>query len=305
MAISALVQSIVGFVAIVGIGVILRITGLVPREGARPLNAVIIYVGLPAFIFRAVHGARLSLDMLAVVGLSWAVFGILLAAAFLVSRFFAPGQRRRGGFVLATTLGNTGYIGYPLTSTLLGAAAVPIAVFYDVFGTVLQLVLVGFPVARRFGGGERLGIARLLRELVTFPALIAAVVAIATSSVPVPGPVSTWLDLIAKMVAPLIMLSVGISLRPKAIAHGAAPIAMLALIKLLFAPLVALAIGSVVLADPVAYRTAVLEASMPSMMLTLAAGERFGLDDDFIAAAIFVTTAASAVTIPLVQMLMR
>ena len=45
----------------------------------------------------------------------------------------------------------------------------------------------------------------------------------------------------------------------------------------------------------------VLEAGMPSMMLTLVVGERFGLDTDFIASAIFVTTAASALTLPLVQ----
>ncbi len=44
---------------------------------------------------------------------------------------------------------------------------------------------------------------------------------------------------------------------------------------------------------------------MPSMMLTLAVGERFGLDDDFIAAAIFVTTAASVFTVPLAQALIR
>lgn len=304
MAISALVQAIVGFVAIVGVGVLLRITGLVPREGARPLNVVIIYVGLPAFVFRAVHGARLSLDMLSVVGLSWAVFSLLLAAAYLASRLLRLDERRRGGFMLASTLGNTGYIGYPLTSTLLGAAALPVAVFYDVFGTVLQLVLVGFPVARRFGGGAPLGTRRLLRELVTFPALIAAIVALATSSIAIPVPVGSWLDSIAKMVAPLIMLSVGISLRPKAIAHGAVPLAVLAALKLLVAPLIALALGALTVAEPAAYRTAVLEASMPAMMLTLAAGERFGLDDDFIAAAIFVTTAASAVSIPLVQMLL-
>jgi predicted permease len=48
---------------------------------------------------------------------------------------------------------------------------------------------------------------------------------------------------------------------------------------------------------------AVLQAGMPSMMLTLVVGERFGLDTDFIASAIFVTTAASAVALPLVQLL--
>jgi predicted permease len=36
------------------------------------------------------------------------------------------------------------------------------------------------------------------------------------------------------------------------------------------------------------------------MMLTLVVGERFGLDTDFAASAIFVTTVAAAVTLPLV-----
>ena len=40
---------------------------------------------------------------------------------------------------------------------------------------------------------------------------------------------------------------------------------------------------------------------MPAMMLTLPIGGRFELDTDYIASAIFVSTAAAAVTVPLVQ----
>jgi predicted permease len=59
----------------------------------------------------------------------------------------------------------------------------------------------------------------------------------------------------------------------------------------------------VLLGAGIPLRVAVLQAGMPSMMLTLVVGERFGLDTDFIASAIFVTTAASAVVLPLVQLL--
>ncbi|NTW28696.1 MAG: AEC family transporter, partial [Coriobacteriia bacterium] len=52
-------------------------------------------------------------------------------------------------------------------------------------------------------------------------------------------------------------------------------------------------------------RSTVLEAGMPTMMLTLVVGERFGLDTDFLASAILVTTAGAAVTLPLMQMLVR
>jgi len=305
MALSALAQAILGFVAIVCVGALLRATGLVQREDARPLNIVIIYVGLPAFVFTAVHGARITAEALRIVVVAWIVFAVLCGLALLAARALRLEPRRAGGFVLAASLGNTGYVGYPLTAALLGTAALPFAVFYDVFGTVLQLVLVGFPMTWRFVGGPKIRAAGLARELATFPALIAAVVALLLTDVAVPLPVSEWLDLIAKMVAPLIMLSVGISLKPKAVASGAIALVALALIRLVAGPLVAIAAGDLLALDAAAYRTAVLQASMPSMMLTLAVGERFGLDDEFIAAAVFVTTAASAVSIPLIQLWLR
>lgn len=305
MELSALVQSILGFTAIVCLGAVLRATGLVAREDVRPINAVIIYVGLPAFVFQAVHGASIDATMLSVVGVAWIVFAVLLGASLLIARLMRLEKRRAGGFVLASSLGNTGYLGYPLTASLLGPAALPVAVLYDVFGTVLQAVLVGFPLARRFGGRvASTGAWGLVRELVTFPALVAAVLGLAMSSVAIPQPVSDWLDLIASMVAPLIMLSVGISLRPRSIARGVPVLAALVGLKLVLAPVIAAVAGGVLFADPEVYRTTLLEASMPSMMLTLAVGERFGLDDDFIASAVFVTTALAVITVPVAQVVL-
>lgn len=304
MALSALAQAILGFVAIVCAGAALRALGLVTRADARPLNTVIIYIGLPAFVFRAVHGATVTAEVLSVVALAWLVFAVVLGASLLAARALRLEPARKGGFVLASSLGNTGYLGYPLTAALLGPAAVPVAVFYDVFGTVLQLVLVGFPLARRYGGGEPLRFRRLARELATFPALIAAVLALLMSPVAVPTLVSDWLGVLASMVAPLIMLSVGISLQPKAIAKGVGALIVLVLLRLVLAPVIAGSAASVLLGDMDLARTVVLEAGMPSMMLTLAVGERFGLDDGFIASAIFVTTALSVATVPVAQLLM-
>lgn len=305
MPLVALAQAILGFVAIVCAGAALRATGLVSREDARPLNVAIVYVGLPAFVFRSVHGARVGVAELVAVAVSWIVFAVVLGLASLTARAMKSDGPRRGAFLLASSLGNTGYIGYPLTSALLGPGALPIAVFYDVFGTVMQLVLVGLPLSRRFGSSStprrRFGV---LGELLSFPALLAAAAALALSPAAIPKPVSDWLGLLASMVAPLIMLSIGISLRPKAILRGALPLGALAVSRLVVAPLVAAVVGGLLIRDPMALRVSVLEAGMPSMMLTLAVGERYGLDDDFIAAAIFVTTVAAAVTTPLGQLLL-
>jgi len=298
-----LASTILTFAAIVGVGVALRATKLLDSSDARPLNTVIIYVGLPAFVFRAIHGAVIGPSLWRVVAVAWVVFGATLLGAFLAQRVLRLPRDRAGGFLIAASLGNTGYLGYPLTAALLGAAVVPQAVFSDVFGTVFALVLVGLPIAARFGEHDE-GSPSAIRELVTFPAVVALVAALLLRPVALPDAVSNGLGLLANLVAPLIMLSVGLSLRPRSIAHGAVALAVLAALKLVVAPLVALGAGSVMLAGA-GLSVATLQASMPSMMLTLVVGERYGLDTDFIAAAIFVTTVASALTIPLVQALVR
>lgn len=297
----ALAQSILVFVGIVAIGALLRAFGVLRASETKALNAVVVYVGLPAFIFRAVHGAVLTPSILRVVALAWAVFAIVLGVAWLVGRALRVSRPVLGGLLLTAALGNTGYIGYPMTSALLGNRALPEAVFYDVFGTVFALALVGTYIAQRYGtrGGKA---PNPLRELLTFPAVPALALGLALRPVPIPAAVSHGLDLLAAMVAPLVMIAVGASLRPGAVAKFAVPLIGVAALRLALSPALAVALGGAVLAGP-ALRVAVLEASMPAMMLTLVIGDRFELDRDFIASAIFVTTALSALTIPLWQAL--
>lgn len=295
--------AILTFAAIVGVGVVLRSVGLARATDSHALNTVIIYVGLPAMIFRAMHRAVLGPEIGRVVLVAWVVFAVVLCAAWGLSRLMRVERPLEGGMLLAASLGNTGFIGYPVTGALIGASAVPLAVFSDVFGTVIALVLFGLPIAARCGATET---ARRhpIRELLAFPALIAAVIGLATRWIPVPGLVNSGLDLLANMVAPLIMISVGLSLRPAAILSYGRSIAGVAAVRLVLAPLVALGVVGLVLADGGdAARVAVLQAGMPSMMITLVVGERYGLDTDFIASAIFVTTVLSAFTLPVVRML--
>jgi len=297
-----LTETILGFVGIVAVGWLLRRTGILRRSDAHPINQVIIYVGLPAMIFRAVHGAVLGPDLAIVAAISWGVFAVTALVAWALSRALALPRPIAGGFILAAALGNTGYIGYPITEALLGESGLVRAIFYDVFGTVGCVLIVGLVIAERFGEAEGNRLHPLL-EALTFPAVIALAVGLLLRPVAIPEMVSVGIDTLANLVVPLIMIVVGVSLRPGAIREQAVPLAFLSGIRLVLAPLVALAIGTLALSDPAAVRLVVLEAGMPSMMLTLVVGERFGLDTDFIAAAILVTTVACVVTIPLMQVI--
>jgi predicted permease len=301
---AALAGAIAPVLIFVGIGVALRHFGALRREDARALSNVIVYVALPALIFTSVAKAPLSLEFLKAAGVAWAVSLAALSVAWEVAHALNLPRRTAGAFVLVAALGNTGYLGYPVVRALLGEGAMPAAVFYDVFGTVAVLFTLGIAVAARHGEHE--GRLNVLKELFTFPAMVALLVALAYRFVPLPGPVSAtvmeWTGVAASMAMPLIMVSLGVSLDMTALRGSWKPLGAAAGIKLLLLPVLAVGVATV-MRDRSMLHLLALQAGMPSMMLSLVVGERFKLDTTFIAAAILLTTVACLVTIPLVQLL--
>jgi len=303
---AALAGAIAQMLALAGVGVVLRLAKLVRREHAKVINALIVYVALPALVFRVARQTALSWELLRVAGIAWIVGLSGFALAWWLSRTLRLPKRTAAAFILVTALGNTGYIGYPVTTMLLGANSLPQAVFYDVFGTVGLLFTVGIAMAGRMGKHE--GPVRMAKELLTAPALVALLAGLASRLLPVSATVSTavmdWLGVLATMTLPLVMISLGLTLSPAGFRGRWSAIAASGAVKLLVLPLVAVGAASA-LGDPGGVRLVMLQAGMPSMMLTLVISERFGLDTEFAASAILATTVACIATVPLMQLLVR
>lgn len=289
----------------VGIGVLLRRFGVVRREESRVLNGVIVHVALPALIFTSVAQAPLTAELLRAAGVAWAVSLAGLSVAWEIAHILHLPPRTAGAFVLVAAIGNTGYLGYPVVRALLGEEWMASAVFYDVFGTVAVLFTLGVAVAARYGEHE--GRVNVMKELFTFPAMIALLVALVFRFLPLPAGVMVavmdWTGAAATMAVPLIMISLGISLDPAALRGSLVPLGAVAGVKLLVLPALAVAVATL-LKDRTGIPLLALQAGMPSVMLSLVVGERFKLDTSFIAAAILVTTIACLATIPLVQLLL-
>lgn len=306
MQFAPLAEAIAKMLALAGVGVLLRATGLLRREDSRVLNVVIMYVALPALVFRVGREATLSWDLLKVTAVAWTVGLVGFGMAWALSRALKLAPATAGAFMLVTALGNTGYIGYPVTTMLLGEVQLPKAVFYDVFGTVGLLFTLGVFIASRTGSHE--GHLSLTKELLSAPALVAVVAGLLSRMVPLPGPVKTsvmdWLGLAASLTVPLVMISLGLTLRGEGLRKRAGALLTAGAVKLLVLPAVAAGVA-LAIGDGESLRLVGLQAGMPTMMLTLMIGDRFELDRDLIAAAILATTVACVVTVPLVQLLVR
>jgi hypothetical protein len=304
MSVWVLAEVVGRILLLVGVGVALRMSGLLPRSAAATLNTLLIWVAIPALVWTAIRPATLTWALAGIVAVAWVVALAGIAVAWVLGRYAFKLQRATlGAFVLVAGLGNTGYLGYPISVALFGQPGLSRAVFYDVFGTVGVLLTVGLLVAYRFG--ENADGVSPWREVLGFPVLLVAIAAIALKPVPVPILVSDAIDSLAKMTVPLIMISLGLTLDFSKVRSHLANSAAAGAIKLVALPLLAWGLALVVLHDPLPIRIAVLEAGMPSMMLALVVAARFGLDTEFAASAIMLTTAASIVTLPLLMLVIR
>lgn len=297
----ALFLVVAGLLAMTLVGVVLRVTGLLSSEDAKPLNTLLLYAGLPALIFSKVQPSEIDASLAVLPLLGWGVVLVGLALAWVAARMLKLEGPTLGAFLLVAVFGNTGYVGYPLAQAMLGDEGLVRAVFSDVFGNTAAVVIIGTLIAAHYGDHE--GGVHPVREIVTYPPFIALAAALVLHGVALPEAVNNWLGALGSIVIPTVMISLGLTLKPRALGRHLAPSLGAAALKLVVLPLIAFGAGLLFVKDADTLRIVVMQAGVPSMMLSMIIGQRFKLDVDFIASAILVTMLGAVFAIPLLQLL--
>jgi len=288
------------------LGFFSRKIGLFRKEDVSVLKNVIIYLTLPALVFVVVYRSSFSLSFFKIPALAWGVMFLSLGVALLLTRTLSLKRETSGAFILTSAIGNTGYFGYPLALAFYGNAGFVRSLFYDLFGTVPFVFTIGVYLAENFGKGNKS--VNPLRNVFTFPPFLALIAAyllqflVGQTGTALPSFILGALDSLGKVTIPLIVISIGLSLELTSIRVFWFPIFLVCLVKLVLSPLFGYLIGSLFLKST-AFKVSVLEASMPTFMLSLIIGSRSRLDTSFISGAILVTTLVSIVTIPFWQFL--
>jgi predicted permease len=299
--ISELVNLILAIVLIIGLGFLAKRLKLLEEDDAQKINQVIFYFTLPAFVFLAILEARLDASLIIIPFFALGIGLVCATLAFLAGKkWLAPATL--GAFIIASSIGNTGYLGFPITREIFGQANVVKAVFYDHFGTVVFLFTFGFLIAEAYGKSKEK--VNRLGELLTFPPLWAMAAAFLLRSVALPEFLLAGLRYLSEATIALIMFSLGLTLEPGKAAKYKLALFLLVLIKLILGPVLVLSSSRFVSLSPVVFGVIALEAGMPTALISLVFGLRYKLDMDFLPAAIMVTTLVSMITIPLWQLLL-
>src|SRR3954471_9693924 len=159
-------------------GYVVRRLGRLPENAAEVLNRFVIDICVPATVLRLVPKMTVSPALAVLVIVPWVMAGLAYLRARVAERFLALDRSHTTALFLATALGNTSFLGFPLCSGLLGESAIPFAAVYDQLGSFLLLSTVAPLSLGKAGAGARATPRELARRVLLFPPFVALVVAL-------------------------------------------------------------------------------------------------------------------------------
>ena len=311
---SAVIAKLMVIFVVIGIGWIAARTRAL-RGGAAALTmsnaAFLLFV--PAMLIRTMARVDLAALPYPTLAVFFAPMVALLLVVYAVNRRVG-GADPAGPAVraISTTFGNGLQLGLPVVTALFGEAGLSVHIaiisMHALTLMTLSTLLVEVDLARvRNGTGTGRGsivatVAVTARRAVIHPVVLPVLLGLGINllGVPIPGPVDEILSTLSQAVAPVCLITIGLSLAHygvKGVLRGAVTIAVG---KLLIAPAAVLAVahwGVGLHGIPLA--TIVMFAALPTGSNALLFAQRYRSHEAETTAAIMVSTVAFTATAPL------
>lgn len=295
-------ETIIAIVALILIGYVCRRTEFLKPEDTQTLNKIVLYLAIPSLIFLAMFQADLSnISLLGTITFICIAVGLICGAvAYLFARLKKYPTKKSWSLITTSAMFNSGFLGYPVILGIFGGVGLVRAVFFDVGNTVL-FILFGVILMLIYGGSYQ----AIIRRSVLFPPFLAFVLGILLNlmNIPLGSVVPNILDYLSGAAIPLIMISLGLSLEFKEVYQHIKAASFVSFVKLILAPIIAFIMVILLGFSNLNYSVTVVEAGMPSAMLSLVLAITYNLDIKLSAACIFLSTSLSMLSLTLLILL--
>ena len=264
------------FVAIF-LGYVMGRMGAFSGEAPLVLNKFILYISAPALVLLQIPKLTLSLEVLIPVFLAWSVMSISAVAIFFFSKFFKFSKEVTGSLMLVAVLGNSSYLGIPIVSAYFGDGALGYVLMYDQLGTFIALSTYGTFVSIYYASAKEIHMRLLLLKIISFPPFLALLAALFLMGAVFPPIVESVLVSLSSTIIPLALVAVGLGLRFKLPKEEILPFSVALVVKLIFAPIIAIALCALFGWNSLAANVSIMEASMAPMITAAAVASMAGL----------------------------
>ena len=299
----AIIVTILSIVIMIGLGYFLKRIDFLSEKDIDPFNKIVMYILMPCMIFHAIYTADLSqIPKLGILPF------IILASSFVtgIVSYFILKQLKFDDVTLWSVLvtvmiANTAFMGYPVTLGIYGNAGFLRAIFCDM-ATLCTFLLLSFVLILRFGGTVKTAV----RKIALFPPLWAVVLGLGFNILGIPiGPVvDNTVNYLGQGAIPLIMIALGLSINFEALSRSRSMIVFTSIMKLALFPFVTFLIVSWLGLVNLEHSVSIVEAAMPSGMMSLLLAITYKLDYELTSDCILINTVISLITLPVIIMLL-
>lgn len=295
--------TILSIILMIGLGYFLKKVDFLSEDAINPLNKLVMYVLLPCMIFSAISTADLTL--LPKLGILPLVIIASSGVTGLISYFIL---KRLGlddvalwSVLVTIMIANTGFMGYPVNLGIYGQEGFLRAIFSDI-ATLCIFLILSYVLVLKFGGDVKTAI----KKIIFFPSLWAIILGLTINFLNIPiGPVlENTIGYLGQGTIPLIMIVLGLSINFDGIARSKSMIVFTSIMKLAFFPFVALMIANCLGLVNLEHSVSVVEAAMPSGMMSLLLAITYKLDYELTSDCILINTVISLITLPLIIMIL-
>ncbi|MBI2139396.1 AEC family transporter [Candidatus Woesearchaeota archaeon] len=281
-----LIETVVPVFLIILLGFVI---GKFRKIDVQPFVDLIVYFTGPALIISSITKSSLAVRDFLTVGLGAA--GVVLALGLFVFIILKVFRSAKAGLYLPLTVGNTGYLGYPIALLAFGTEGLSRAVVFDMVNSIF-LYSIGIWLIHE---------KKDFREMFKVPLLYAVVFGIGLNlmKLPIPTIAAKPLEMAGSITIPLALLVLGYKLTEVKItsfwlSFGAS------LFRIAGGFLAAFLLVSIFSISGISKNILLLQAAMPSAVMTMILCQKYKKDAELVASVVFLGTVMSVVSIPLI-----
>ena len=297
-----MLSAIAATLAIVALGYLLKQLDFLPEAAWQALSPLCYWVLFPGLLFNLMSQADLGAVTLlpfvaTIIGASIVIVGFALVAGRAIAMpgpslsSLVQGALRHNGFLVLSVLQGT----FGVAALQLGAIAIAILVPISNIVSVIAILVLSHPA------GERNMKRAIISEIARNPLLGSMLIGVSVNLLEIPVP--TFLLQAALFLGdgalPLLLLSIGASLRFSAIRSNAVALTLAIMAKILVFPMALVSIGLFVGLDPLALAVLAAVGAAPTASSTFTLASELGGDAQLMAEIVSLQTVAAALSLPL------
>lgn len=285
-------QVVLPIMAVFGVGFLLqRIRAL----DVKSLATTSIYIFLPALVFTTLYESSFDQGYTTIILFAFFLLFMMVVLNKICARIFKWKQTVESGSILATGFMNGGNYGVPVILFSVGEEALPYAIFFMVFQSLVMNVFGVYYASRGTSG-----FGRAVKTILKMPATYAAVLGFAFHAVEleITDPVYSTMSMIGDAAIPLMMVMLGMQLASiTSLKFNWQVISSAVVMRMFLSPLLAFLFVWVVPVDPIIASVIIIVSAMPSAATTTMFAIEFDTEPDLVSSITLVTTLISIVSV--------